>query len=133
MVDDPVVVLGAVVAAGEAAVVDDGLVDDGLVPVRPPPEGVEPDDVDVDEVWVEAVWLGVPGVVRVVSAMQSSAYSKRAKSAENLASKTDGARPRFHRWWTTAFAGLLSGYETPRVDSALVWTLNVNWRPVWRV
>ena len=114
VVDEPVVVLGAVVAAGEAAVVDEGLVDeglvdDGLVPVRAPPDGVDPGDVDTDEVWVEAVWLGVPEVFRVVSAMQSSAYPKRAKSAENLASKTDGARPRFHRWWTTTFAATASG------------------------
>jgi len=41
VVDEPVIVLGAVVAAGEADVVEDGLVADGLVPVRVPPDGVE--------------------------------------------------------------------------------------------
>jgi len=48
-----------VVAAGEAAVVEDGLVEDGLVPVRAPPDDVEPGgdpgDDDVDAVWVDAV------------------------------------------------------------------------------
>jgi len=58
VVDEPVVVLGAVVAAGEAAVVEDGLVEDGLVPVRAPPDDVEPGDDPDDEAaaaWVEAV------------------------------------------------------------------------------
>jgi len=93
-------------AAGEAAVVEEGAVGEEVVPVRPPPDDVEPDDVDA---WVDAVWFGVPDVGRVVSAMQSSAYSKRAKSAESLASKTKGDCPRFHRWWTTTFAATASG------------------------
>jgi len=53
VVDEPVVVLGAVVAAGEAAVVEDG-----LVPVRVAPDDVEPGDDPDDEAaaaWVEAV------------------------------------------------------------------------------
>jgi hypothetical protein len=41
VVDEPVIVLGAVVAAGEADVVEDGFVADGLVPVRVPPDDVE--------------------------------------------------------------------------------------------
>jgi len=80
--------LGVVVAAGEAAVVEDG-----LVPVRTPPgpdefdgepDGVEPDEVEAAGAAV--VWLGVPDGVRVVSAMQSSAHSNRAKPAESVAS-----------------------------------------------
>jgi len=47
VVDEPVVVLGAVVAAGGAAVVEDGLAEDGLLPVRPPPGDVVPADDNV--------------------------------------------------------------------------------------
>jgi hypothetical protein len=73
VVDEPVIVLGAVVAAGEAdvvedglvpvrvppdgvelfvdvaPVVEDGLVEDGLVPVRAPPDDVEPGDDPADD------------------------------------------------------------------------------------
>jgi hypothetical protein len=68
VVDEPVIVLGAVVAAGEADVVEDGLVpvrvppdgvelfvdvapvvEDGLVPVRAPPDEVEPGDDPADD------------------------------------------------------------------------------------
>jgi len=116
VVEELVVVLGAVVAAGEAVVVDDG-----LVPVRAPPDDPEPDDPEpdggeldggelddeVEVAGVDAVWLGVPDVVRMVSAIQSSAYPSRAKPTESLASKTKHNRPRFHRWWTTVFAACL--------------------------
>ena len=105
-----------VVAAGEPEVVDDGLealralpdeagvavvevddgveVDGGLEALRAPPG-----DAGVEPACVEVFWVGVPDVVRVVSAMKSSA-NPTGKTSRKPCVKNNRDHSRFHRRWT---------------------------------
>jgi hypothetical protein len=73
--------------------VDDG-VDDGLEVLRAPPG-----DPGVEVFWGDVFWVGVPDVVRVVSAMKSSA-NPTGKTSRKPCVKNNRDHSRFHRRWT---------------------------------
>jgi hypothetical protein len=91
---DDLVEEGEDVAAGEAAVVDDG-----LEVLRAPP------GVVVDVFWVDVFWVEVPGVVRVVSAIKSSA-NPTGKTSRKPCVKNNRDHARFHRRWTGQAPGV---------------------------